>query len=239
MKNTSALILLLGVITLAACASGLTGTSAPPLATVTAAPAPAQTSILPLPTDEGQPVIRNPYTNSAFGFRFQFPFDWYGPQEYISDQTLRLEVGSDVVYPYGELPEQPSTVMNSYNVVIQYTKNNQIPARDETYRSLQNLKDGGSLAGARSLLIRICQVDLGRFSGFEYIFTLPEQAQSDHVYGREVILLDPKTNDLLTITGQPVNVEVGPGMQWRDVYKTIDEDNLPSFHKIVDSITIE
>ena len=156
-----------------------------------------------------------------------------------ADQTLRVEIGSDQVYPYGERPEQPSDVKNSYNVVIQYTKNNQNTALNDTYQSLQNMQDGESLTGPRSLITRVRQLELGRFSGFEYIFTLPETAQTEPVYGRQVILVDKQTNDLLTIMGQPYNVEVADGAQWRDVYRSIDEANLSTFQEIVASITVD
>ena len=105
------------------------------------------------------------YANSTLGLGFRYPSSWFGPDEYVSDQNLRVEVGSDKVYPYGEQPEQPSDVKNSYNVVIQYTKNNQNPYWKDTYQSLQNLKDGESLSGTRSLIIRDRQLDLGRFKG--------------------------------------------------------------------------
>ncbi len=147
-------------------------------------------------------------------------------------------MGSDSVYPYGNPPETPSEVKNSYNVVVQYEKNNQNPYWKDTYQSLQNLKDGESLSGARSLITRVRQVELGRFIGYEYIFTLPESAQTEHVYGREVMLFDEQTNDLLTIMGQPNNVEVSNGANWRDVYRSIDEANLELFNEIVDSITV-
>jgi len=180
------------------------------------------------------------YTNSTFGFGFQFPAEWFGPEEYVSDGTLRVEIGSDKVYPYGEPPDLLSDVRNSYNVVIQYTKNDPNPsAEDATYQTLLSLNDGESLAGARNLLIRVRQLKLGRFEGFEYIATLPEAAHTDHMYLRSVILLDEQSHERLTVIGQPINVEVGNGANWRDVYRTIDEANLTIFHEIVDSITIQ
>jgi hypothetical protein len=110
---------------------------------------------------------------------------------------------------------------------------------DTTYQSLLNLKDGESLSDARSLLIRVSQLDIGRFKGFEYITTLSETGQTDHFYSRSVMLFDEQTNDLVTIMGQPYNVEVSNGMEWRDVYRTIDEANLTFFHEIVESITLD
>jgi hypothetical protein len=235
MQKTLLAFLLMGILISTACTSQVTATPV----SLPATSVETQTPIAVSSTDGDQPVIRNPYTNSAFGLRFQYPFNWFGPSECVSDETLRVEVGSDIVYPYGEPPEQPSDVKNSYSVVIQYTKNNQNSDWKDTYQSLLNLKDDESLSGARSLIIRVRQLNLGRYKGFEYIFTLPETAQTERVYGRKVILLDEQTNDLLTIMGQPNNVEVGNGKEWRDVYQAIDEVNLTFFHEIVESITLE
>jgi hypothetical protein len=187
------------------------------------------------PTETLQSASLKQYTNSVFGLSFQYPSNWFGPDEYGSDQTLRVSVGSDKVYPYGELPEKPSEVKNSYLVVIQYSKNGQDQSWKDTYSSLTNLKDGESLPGTRSLIIRVRQLDLGSFKGFEFISTLSETARTDHVYAREVILVDGQSN-LLTIFGTPNNVEISNGTDWRDVYRSIDEANLAFFHGIVESI---
>ena len=40
------------------------------------------------------------------------------------------------------------------------------------------------------------------------------------------MLFDEQTNDLLTLMGQPINVEVGNGTKWMGVYQAIDEANL-------------
>ncbi len=203
------------IFALNGCAPLATATPVALPATRTAVGVETQIPAAVSPTEMGQSGAWKLYTNNTFGFGFQYPFNWFGPGEYISDGTLRVEVGSDKVYPYGEPPEQPSDVKNSYNVVIQYTKNNQNSFWKDTYQSLQNLKDGESLSGAKSLIIRVRQLDIGRFKGFEYISTLSETAQTDHVYGREVMLFDEQTNDLLTIMGQPNNVEVSNGTNWR------------------------
>jgi len=88
------------------------------------------------------------------------------------------------------------------------------------------------------MIIRVRQLELGRFKGFEYISTLSETAQTEHVYGREVILIDEQSN-LLTVFGTPSNVEVSNSEEWRDVYQMIDEANLTIFHEIIETITIE
>jgi hypothetical protein len=90
---------------------------------------------------------------------------------------------------------------------------------------------------ARSLTIRVRQLELGPFKGFEYIATLSETAQTEPFYTREVLLVDEQTNDLLTITGSPNNVAVGA--DWREAYRLVDEANLSLFNQIVESITVE
>jgi hypothetical protein len=248
MNKNILLFLLVTVLALNACTPLATGTPTPPLVTATLTPLPGAeptTSIeTQVPTSVSQTEVNpsaNPkqYTNNDFGFSFQFPSNWFGPSDYVSDETLRVEVGSDVVYPYGERPEQPSEVKNSYDVVLQYTKNNQNAYFKDTYQSLLNLKDGESLSDARSLLVRVRQLNIGRFTGFEYITTLSEAAQTEPVYIRSIMLVDEQTNDLVTIMGQPYNVEVSNGAKWLDVYRAIDEANLTYFHEIVDSITIK
>lgn len=199
--------------------------------TLVATDAPAATDV---PTDQKQ------YTNAAFKFGFKIPTNWFGPDEYISDNMLRLAVGSDVVYPYGEVPETPSDVKNSYSVVIQYTKNNQgTYANEATYQALLKLADGESFTEGRSLRIRVRQIQLGRFEGLEYISTNSAAAQTDHFYVREIVLKDPQRNDLITILAQPNNVEVTDPAKWLDLYKSIDEANVSILHQIVDSITAE
>jgi hypothetical protein len=231
MKNTLPLSLLMIVLTLGACV--------PQSARIPALlPATEPAAVVVPPAELVQASDSKLYQNDAFGFGFRYPSSWFGPEEYVSDGTLRIEVGSDKVYPYGEVSEQPSDVKNSYNVVIQYTKNNQNQYWKDTYQSLLNLKDGETLSDARSLIIRVQQLNIGKFEGIEYISTLSETAQTDHVYSRWVILLDQQSNDLLTIMGQPNNVEVSNGVNWRDVYKMMDEANLILFHKIIESISL-
>lgn len=240
MKRTLTVLFSMIILAVSACAPQATATpTQPPTgepAAMTETPAPLATNA---PTATDSPTDQKQYTNSAFKFGFKYPATWFGPDEYISGNTLRLAIGSDVVYPYGEVPETPSEVKNSYLVVIQYTKNSQNDYWKDTYQSLANMKDGESLADTKSLIIRVRQIQMGRFDGFEYISTLSETAQTDHVYAREIILFDKQSNDLLSIIGQPNNVEVSDGTKWRDAYQSIDEANLPLFHKIVESITTE
>ena len=226
MKKTLITTLLMMILTVSACAPQLTAT---PLPVMTEAP---QIPVTEVPAEKS-------YTNSGFGFGFQFPSNWFGPEEYISDPILRVEVGSDKVYPYGTDPaERVYELKNSYNVVIQVSKNDQNQVWKDTYQTLVNLKDGESVSDARSLTIRVRQFSLGGFEGIEYISTLSETAQTEAVYARQVILINPQTNDLITVMGQPINVEVNDGANWRDVYQSIDEANLAVFREIVESITV-
>jgi hypothetical protein len=238
MKKTLSVFLLMTVLTLNACTPMAPATSTPLPRSEPATPTETQIPTPVSPTEVSPSANQKAYTNSTFGLSFKYPSNWFGPGENVSDATLRVEVGSDKVYPYGEPPAQASDVKNSYNVVIQYTKNNQNPYWKNTYQSLQNLKDGESISNARNLIIRVRQLDIGGFKGFEYISTLSQTAQTDHVYAREVILFNEATKGLLTIMGQPNNVEVSNGIQWRDIYQKIDEANLIFFHKIVESIKI-
>jgi hypothetical protein len=193
------------------------------------------------PAETNPSIDRERYANDAFGLSFQYPPDWF-VLDYVSGDTIRVEVGSDIVYPYGTDPaERINQLANSYHIVIQYTKSDQTPywEEDATYRSLLALKDGESLSDARSQLVRVRQLDLGRFKGFEYITTLSETGQTDPFYLRSVMLFDEQTNDLITVMGQPYNVAVGDGLAWRAVYRSIDEANLGFYHDIVASITLE
>ena len=88
------------------------------------------------------------------------------------------------------------------------------------------------------MVIRIGQLNLGDFDGIEYVSTLSDTAQTEPVYVRQVILFNDQSNDLLTIMGQPNNVEINGDASWREVYQMIDEENLVAFHEIVESITV-
>lgn len=202
---------------------------------------PTMTDETPAPTDTGEPATAGEaqYTNDEFKFGFRYPSNWFGPDEYVSDNTLRLAVGSDVVYPYGEVPETPSTVLNSYLVIIQYTKVNQNAETSQTFETLASLADGESKSDARTTTTRVRALQLGRFTGYEYTTTLSETAQTERFYMREVLLVDEANKDTIWISGQPNNVEVTDPATWRDVYIGIDQENLAIFEAIVDSVTVE
>jgi hypothetical protein len=226
MKKILALFLLTSILP-AACAP--VGTSVP---------VETQPTIVVPTTAVEESATHKTYTNEQFGLHFQYPANWFGPDEYFSDPILRVAVGSDVVQPYGGSPTEPTGVVNSYLVVLQYSQNDQNQYWKDTYQSLLNMQDGESLSDGRGLIIRVRQIDLGRFKGVEYIATLSENAQTEASYAREVILVDEQSN-LITISGRPNNVEVPDGANWRDVYQAIDDANVVFFHDIVESITVQ
>jgi hypothetical protein len=236
MKKTLTVSLFVILFTITACATQGSGTFEPIVAGRPTSTVATQVPVTAPPTVEGQAANLKTYKNSDFGLGFQYPSNWFGPDEYVSGQDVRVAVGSDVVYPYGEMPEQPSEVTNSYSVILQYSKNSQNQYWKDTYQSLINLKDGESFSDGRSKVIRVRQLNIGELKGVEYISTLSDTAQTDPVYIRQVILFDDQSN-LLTIMGTPNNVEVGSGTDWRDVYQKIDEVNQTIFHDIVNSIT--
>ena len=240
MNKTLSLLFLLLVLSLSACTTQEAVTPSQAPATERTAPAAATQAPTEVPPTQVEPTpALAQYANDGFGFSFAYPSNWYGPDEYISEGTLRLEVGSDVVYPYGTgLDERVYTLPNSYYVLIQYTQNDQNQVWNDTFQALGNLQDGESISDARSLTIRVSALEMGRFTGYEYIATLSETAQTEPFYARSVILMDPQTNDLLTIMGSPNNVDLS-GVDWRQAYQAIDEANQTIFEQIVESINIE
>lgn len=217
-------------------------------------PALKQTEIIPeLPSPTPAPTdTENPfgdwteYTNEGFGFRFLYPNSWYGPEAYEIEGSLRLEIGSDVVYPYGtSRTEQINTVPDSYFIVIQYFENIENRTWDDfiasgwitTYLGLLDLEDGGSITTARSLTIRVKEVSLGKYNGLEYISTLSETAQTERAYAREVMAFDEDLN-WLRISGFPNLVEITDESNWKEDYRRVDQANLDIFHKLVESILI-
>ena len=129
----------------------------------------------PIPTPEATENLYGDwmeYTNEIIGFRLLYPSSWYGPDAYESEGSLRLQVGSDQVYPYGtDRTEQITTVPDSYYITIQYFENIQGRTWDDfissgwidTYLELLKMEDGKSTSTARSLIIRVERGLAGRF----------------------------------------------------------------------------
>lgn len=225
-------------------------TAAPTIApTAASTDAPAATAA-PIDTPTGAPTTApaetaapadawNTFSSPDFGFSFRYPAGWFGPEVYIAENTLRAEIGTDVVYPYGTgLEERTYTIYDSYYIVFQYTKNNTNGFWQETYQALESMQDGESRSDARSMLIRERALELGRFRGFEYISTLSETAQTEPVYSRSVILVDDQSN-LLTVMANPSNVQPRADNNWRAAYQAVDETHREVFRQIIESITIE
>lgn len=192
-----------------------------------------------LPTVPASSPRWQTYNNASFGLSFLYPPGWFGPEVYMADNTLRLEIGSDVVYPYGtSLEERTYFLSNSYYIVIQYTRQNTNTLGEETFQQLGALQDGEAAVDMRGKIIRVREFDLGRFHGYEYISTLSETAQTEPVYSRNVMLIDDQSN-LLTVMGTPNNVQINPGADWRAAYQAVDEAHRDFFEAIVSSIKIE
>jgi hypothetical protein len=230
-------LLLMLAFALNACAPQSPADPLPQPVAETADPTLSPQPLTASPSNTASSAENNRYINNDFGLSFQYPAAWFGPDEYVSGDTLRVSIGSDVVYPYGtDRTEQIYTLPNSYYLILQYTQNNQNTYWQETYQSLAGMQDGESFSDGRGRIIRVRQFDLGDFTGFEYIATLSDTAQTEPVYSREVILVDDQAN-LLTISGSPNNVEIGNGANWRDLYYSVDEQNQNTFHAILASIT--
>jgi hypothetical protein len=195
-------------------------------------------SVATSPASESVPAL-NSYVNSDFGLRFQYPADWFGADEYFSGQTLRVAIGSDMVYPYGtSREEQVSTILDAYFIVVQFTRADDNSFTDETFDALAGMADGESLSNQRSLLIRVRRLVLGAYEGFEYIATLSESAQTEPIYARQVILRDDSSNTL-TLMGAPNNVRIAAEEDWRAAYRRVDEAHLPIFRQILDTLVLE
>jgi hypothetical protein len=228
-KKSIARLIPLALFSLSACL---------PHPSVDPVPLPAEETLAQPPISEAAPARDKQYVNRDFGLSFSFPSDWFGPDEYVSGDTLRVAIGSDVVSPYGtDRADQVVTLPNSYYVVVQYTKNNQNNYWQDAYQKLAAMQDGESLSDARGRIIRLRQLNLGDFNGFEYIATLSDTAQTEPVYNREVVLVNG-ASDLLTISGSPNNVEIPAGGNWRDLYRAVDGQYQDAFHAILDSIDL-
>jgi hypothetical protein len=223
-----------------------------------ASPTPAATGEVVVPIATAPPAVvtvspANPdpswqtYDNPSVGISFQFPLTWFGPDEYQVEDDIRLEIGSDVVYPYGTgREEQIYELKNSYYILIQYRPNTDNETLDDYKNSswispplgMFDLADGESRTTARSLEIKVRDLEVGRFKGVEYIATLSDTAQTERAYSRQIFLLDENLN-ILMISASPNNVEVNDAAAWKDDYRQVDEANLEILHKVIESIVVE
>jgi hypothetical protein len=187
------------------------------------------------------------YRNDDYGFRFLYPADWFGPEINDSGGFLRIEVGSDQVYPYGTSREdQVTSVPDSYYILIQYVENREDRTWDDfinsgwidTYLALQEVGDGQFTLTPRSVSTRIGEVQLGDFSGLMYLATIPDNAGTERVYLREAMLFDSNLN-WLRISAYPNQVQIADLDNWKNDYARVDQDNLETYLTLLESIEIE
>lgn len=238
--------------------SSLTGIMILVLVSSCAAPTPAETespaSPPPIsdPTQEPEPTD-NPfgdwleYRNEDYGFRFLYPADWFGPEINDTDGFLRIEVGSDQVYPYGTNREdQITTIPDSYYVLIQYVENREGRTWEDfensgwidSYLALLEKEDGHFILTPRLVATRIGEVSLGDFSGLMYLATILDNAQTERAYGREVVLFDSELN-WLRISATPNMVQISDPEKWKNDYARVDTAHLETFLTLLESIEID
>ncbi len=239
-------VLIVGTLMVSGCAS--VNTVLPPAATdeITG---PSTTMLPPIATDSPTDPTSDwvIHADSVSGVSFQLPSTWFGPDVYLTDGDVRLEIGSDVVYPYGtSREEQIYTLPDSYYILIQYRPNTENLTLDD-YKSsswispplgLFDLADGETRTTARSLEIKVRDLEVGQFKGVEYIATLSDTAQTERAYSRQIFLLDENLN-ILMISGSPNNVAITDPTNWKADYQQVDEANLDILYKVIDSIVIE
>ena len=153
-----------------------------------------------------------------------------GRCEWQSARTLSI-----LTAPTARSRSTPSQTL--YYVTLQYSQNDPESFWPGTYETLLAMQDGESMQSARGLVVRQRAFEQGRFKGIEFITTLPETAQTEPVYIRQVILLSEQ-GEVLVVMGTPNNVQVGEA-GWREAYQRIDEANLPLFRQMVESIAVQ
>ena len=187
------------------------------------------------------------YRNEDYGFRFLYPADWFGPEVQDSDGFLRIEVGSDEVFLYGTSREdQTTSIPDSYYVLIQYVENREGRTWDDfvssgwidAYLGLQEKEDGHFILTPRLVATRIGEVSLGDFSGLTYLATVPDNAQTERAYMREVVLFDSELN-WLRLSAIPTMVQIADPEKWKNDYARVDTAYLEQFLTLLDSIVIE
>ena len=188
------------------------------------------------------------YVHPATGLGFRYPSGWFGPEVYDFEGGVRIELGSDTVYPYGTGPdERQPGAPNAYNIVIQYTLNASGWTLEQ-YRAGQpwlndslavlELQDGESITTARSVTTRQRALTVGRFTGVEFTTTLSDTAQTERFYMRTAFLMDEGLN-VLVINGSPSNVQVTDPAAWRAAFESIDAAKLSTFEGLVGSLQVD
>jgi hypothetical protein len=191
------------------------------------------------------------FEHDAYGIGFSYPPDWNGPEVHEDLQGIRIEIGTDMVYPFGtSISDRIYSKKDAYYIIIAYYKNVENLSLEEypvqqpwsqpliwKYSSLMALSDGEELSDVRDLLIREREITIGQFSGIEFISTLADTAMTERYYSRQIIAFDGALN-LLHITGMPNNVDIHDAENWKDAYQAVDKNHAGIFHKVMNTIRI-
>jgi hypothetical protein len=71
-----------------------------------------------------------------------------------------------------------------------------------------------------------------------YLATIPDTAQTELAYAREVVLFDTDLN-WLRITAVPNNVQIVDPEKWKNDYARVDTAYLETFLTLLNSIEVE
>lgn len=223
--------------------------SSPPGIPVTAAPTRSATiasspSAVPA-TPAAIQAAPKAYKNKTFGVCLQYPADWQGPEVYENKDSFVFDIGTDKVYPYGtSLENRLYTKSDAYHISLTFTKRPNDVSIEKykvdqpwltQYLTLLSLKDGESKSDQRAKVTRVRSIAAGEYSGIEVIATTSGAAQTDFFYQREAFLINSQYNTF-RVSASPANVRVANATSRQDEFARVDEANLPTFRKVVDSI---
>lgn len=197
------------------------------------------------------PITPSPTTETGLrrfskqNISFNYPSDWQGPQVYETSSGFRFEIGTDTVYPYGtDITDRTYTKNDSYYITLQ-TNNRPADTPSEEYQDnspwldyylpILDMKDGQTKTTARSKIIKLSDIAIGKFTGAEYISTLSDTAQTEPVYTREIFLINDNF-DTIRISGNPNNVDIPAGTKWQDKYQQIDQTYEPILKSLMMSL---
>lgn len=184
--------------------------------------------------------IAGSYNNEDFGLSFNYPSSWFGPEEYENAETLRVEVGSDTVYPYGTSPEdRVRTIPASYFVILQLDDNNHPNEfAMQQLEDLKKMKVEEESSDQRNKLIKIRDINENGLTGVEYISTVSESAQSEFYYTRSAVLQNSE-GKILIINANVENVTIPENAtrkDWMEIFSEADKNNIQYFRMILDTV---
>ena len=246
------------LMALLACSPSITSadptpTPLPEPAAATTAPGNEESAPTNVPTAESDdefgdaPEGWTRFVDEQFGLSFLYPQDWNGPEVHRWETGVAAEVGTDTVYPFGTgLAERDYSVPDAYFISVQYTENTQGWDWQEFianqpwvagYVDLLEVQNGEFISTPRSLTIRQRELEIGQFTGLEYIATLSETAQTEIFYSREALLFDEELNSI-RVTGSPNNVQILEDEGWRAAYERVDKDHQAIFELLLSSVIV-